>query len=140
MTRTLLVADLAFTRSGDKGDTSDISVFARARGAADPLGLAAYDVLAEQVTAERVAELLDGWVHGPVTRYEVPRVLALKLVVEGALGGGGPASLRADNLGKALGGALLRLPVEVPDDLAQQLGPRPRPPADPYAHAAWRLA
>jgi hypothetical protein len=69
----------------------------------------------------------------------VPNVLALKFVCTAALGGGGPSSLRADNLGKAMGGALLSLPVIVDPASAVRLGGRPRPPKDPYAGATWRV-
>jgi hypothetical protein len=131
-----LLADLAFARAGDKGDTSDLSLFVR-RG---PDAESVYDVLLAQVTARRVGAHLGEYVTGAVARYEVRNVLALKFVCEGALGGGGPSSLRADNLGKALGGALLRLTVDLPDDLERRLGPRPAPPRDPYAEAAWRVA
>jgi hypothetical protein len=126
---TVPLADLAFARSGDKGDISDLSVFAPDD--------ATYELLLAQVTPERVAELLGDLVVGEVRRYEVRNVLALKLVCTGALGGGGPASLRADNLGKALGGALLRLPIEVDEETAVRTAGRPRPPADPYRDAAW---
>ncbi len=126
---TRLLADIAFTRAGDKGDTSDVTLFAPDR--------AVYDLLVDQVTVARVRECYEGLVLGAVTRYEVPNVLALKFVLERALGGGGPSSLRADNLGKAMGGPLLRLPVDVDDDLDQRLGTRPAPPASPYAGRAW---
>jgi hypothetical protein len=126
---TVPLAALAFARSGDKGDVSDIAVFAPDE--------ATYELLLEQVTAERVAALLGELVTGEVTRYEVRNVLALKLVCTGALGGGGPASLRADNLGKALGGAILHLPIEVDEETARAAASRPRPPRDPYAGAVW---
>lgn len=129
MTRTVTLVEVAFTRAGDKGDTSDVSLFARTAEV--------YPHLVEQVTAERVKQLYGELVLGNVSRYEVPNVWALKFVMERALGGGGPASLRADNLGKAVGGALLRLEVEVPQELASQLAPRPRPPDDPYRDAGW---
>jgi hypothetical protein len=132
MTVTRLLADLAFTRSGDKGDASDVTVFAPDREV--------YALLVEQVTPERVRALYGDLVRGEVTRYEVGNVLALKFVMEAALGGGGPSSLRADNLGKAFGGAILHLSVAVPDDLDARLGPRPHPPRDPYAGTAWRVA
>jgi hypothetical protein len=45
--------------------------------------------------------------------------------MHGALGGGGPRSLRADSLGKTLGGALVRLEIDVPDHLASRRRPRP---------------
>ena len=51
-------------------------------------------------------------------RYEAPNVRALNFVLRGALGGGGPKSLRSDNLGKTLGGALVRLEIDVPDEVA----------------------
>jgi hypothetical protein len=123
------LADLAFARAGDKGDIADLTVFAPDREV--------YDVIVGQVTAEAVADLLGDLVRGPVTRYEIANVLAVKFVCEDALGGGGPRSLRADNLGKALGGALLHLPVDVPADLDARLGARARPPRDPYAGQDW---
>ena len=55
---------------------------------------------------------------GEVERYEAPNVLALNFVLHGALGGGGPRSLRSDNLGKTLGGALVRIEIDVPGELA----------------------
>lgn len=132
----LHLADIAFARSGDKGDWSDLGVFAPAGPHIDDV----YRVLVEQVTAERVQRLFAGFVQGDVRRYELPNIYALKFVMEAALGGGGPSSLRADNLGKALGGAILRLAIEVPDQLATALGSRPQPPGDPYAGAPWRTA
>lgn len=123
------LADLAFARSGSRGDTADLTLFAADRQT--------YDLLCEAITAESVRALLAELVRGDVTRYEVPNLLALKFVCESALGGGGSRSLRADNLGKALSGALLHLPVDVPDDLHRRLGERSRPPRDPYAGHDW---
>jgi hypothetical protein len=64
-------------------------------------------------------------VQGRVDRYEAANVKALNFVMHGALGGGGPRSLRADSLGKTLGGALVRMEIEVPDELATRTRPRP---------------
>jgi len=64
-------------------------------------------------------------VTGEVVRYEAANVLALNFVMHGALGGGGPSSLRADSLGKTLGGALVRLEIDVPDAFADRRRPRP---------------
>lgn len=124
----LPLAAIAFARSGDKGDISDLSLFAPDE--------ATYDLLVREVTAERVAAHLVDLVTGTTVRYELPNVLALKFVCTGALGGGGPASLRADNLGKSLGGALLRLRIDVDEATTPAL---PRPPRDPYADAAWTV-
>lgn len=120
---TLMLRDLCGTRAGDKGDTVDISLFAYDRQV--------YDLICAQVTAERVKEHFAGIASGGVRRYEAPNVLALKFVLESALGGGASQSLRSDNLGKTLGGALLRLTVTVPDGMAVTLKPRPDLTAEP---------
>lgn len=125
-TTTVLLNDLAFARPGDKGPDSDVTVFARSREA--------YDHLAQVLTAEAVKAHYGDLVSGEVTRWEVPNVWALKFLLRDALGGGGPSSLRADNLGKALAGAVLRMPLDAPEGL----GHAPHPPADPYAGAGWR--
>ncbi len=102
--------DLCGARSGDKGDISDLSLFAD-----DP---AAYDAIRAEVTADRVRAHFGDLVKGAVQRYEAPNVMALKFVMHEALGGGAPRSLRADNLGKTFGAALLRMWIEVPDEVA----------------------
>ena len=94
---------LAWARSGDKGDTSNIGVIAR-HPALLPL-------LREQLTEARVAEWLAHLVKGRVTRYEVPGIDAFNFVCEQALGGGGMASLRNDPLGKGMAQILLAMPV-----------------------------
>src|SRR3954465_14130815 len=106
-------------RSGDKGDTADIALFAYAD--------AGYDLIAREVPAERVKAHFGSLVHGEVVRYEAANVRALNFVLRGALGGGGPRTLRSDNLGKSLGGALVRLEIDVSDDIAARLARRPRP-------------
>jgi len=96
-------------RSGDKGDRSDLTLFMDDE--------AAYEAVCAAVGTEAVAEHFGSLVQGRVDRYEVPNLLALKFVLHDALGGGGPRSLRSDNLGKTLGGALLRLEVDLPADV-----------------------
>jgi hypothetical protein len=95
--------DLAVARSGDKGDTVNIAVMARDADA--------YRRVVSTVTPERVKAHFQHWVRGPVERYELPNLLAINLVLHGALGGGVARSLRIDSLGKAMGLALLRMEV-----------------------------
>ena len=102
--------DLCGVRSGDKGNISDLALFADDDEA--------FTAIREAVTAERVKAHFGSLVQGSVERYEARNVLALKFVMHDALGGGGPRSLRSDNLGKTLGAALLRMWVEVPDSVA----------------------
>ena len=110
--------DLCGTRAGDKGDISNIALFA--------YDGQAFDAIRAEVTAERVKRHFGSLVLGDVRRYEAANVLALNFVMERALGGGGPRSLRSDNLGKTLGGALLRMEIEVSDSVAAT-APRRRP-------------
>ena len=112
--------DLCGARSGDKGDISDLSLFADDESA--------YEAIRAEVTAERVKAHFGELVQGEVERYEAPIVLALKFVMHEALGGGAPRSLRSDNLGKTHGGTLLRMWVDVPDDVAANARRRTRPP------------
>jgi len=100
---TTRLGDVCFVRSGDKADIVNVAIFAP-----DP---ATYARIVDVVTAEAVKKHLGDLVRGRVDRYEVPGVLALNFVLHDALGGGGPATLRSDNLGKTMGGAVLSLPL-----------------------------
>ncbi|MEX0663564.1 MAG: hypothetical protein WD598_02190 [Acidimicrobiia bacterium] len=114
---TLRLYEICGYRAGDKGNISNIALFADDRDA--------YDVIVREVSAERVKAHFGTMVTGDVLRYEAENVLGLNFVLHGALGGGGPRTLRADNLGKTLGGALVRLEIEVPDALLGRRAPRP---------------
>ncbi|MGH9031534.1 MAG: AtuA-related protein, partial [Acidimicrobiia bacterium] len=104
-------------RAGDKGDVADIALFANDDDV--------YALIVREVTPERVKEHFGAMVTGSIERYEARNVLALNFVLHGALGGGGPRSLRADSLGKTLGGALVRLEIDAPDELAARRRARP---------------
>jgi hypothetical protein len=109
----VLLQHLAHTRSGDKGNTSNISVFAY-----EP---EFYPLLREQLTAERFKVFYGGAITGEVLRYEAPNIDALNFVCHGALGGGVSRSLCLDNYGKALSAAVLGFAIEVPDALVDKL-------------------
>lgn len=110
--------ELCAYRSGDKGDLINVALFAYTQEV--------YDLIAREVTAERIAAHMAPLVRGDVTRYEVPNVLGLNFVMHEALGGGGPRSLRADNLGKTYGGHLVRMEITAPATLVAA-NRRPRP-------------
>jgi hypothetical protein len=123
----LQLREFCATRAGDKGDTANVALFAY-----HPEG---YRLLVEQVTAPVVAAHLGSLVSGEVRRYEAANLLGINFVLTGALGGGGAASLRSDALGKTLGGALLRIRVSAPAELAAALR-RPRPDVSALLAAA----
>ena len=80
--------DIAHSRTGDKGDISNVSLIAY-----DPKD---YAMLCEKVTAEKVKEHFKGIVKGEVVRYELPNIHALNFVMYAALGGGVTRSLSVD--------------------------------------------
>ena len=114
----LALRELCGYRAGDKGDIANVAIFADDDDT--------YALIVREATADRVKAHFGAMVRGRVDRYEAANVRALNFVMQGALGGGGPKSLRADSLGKTLGGALVRLEIEVPDALAGRRRPRPQ--------------
>ena len=113
---------VAFARSGDKGDTANIGLIAYTEKV--------YSILVEDVTAERVKKHFKGICQGNVERYELANLRALNFLLHESLGGGGTVSLMLDAQGKTFGVALLRMEVDVPDDLVLEadhvLGWKPR--------------
>jgi hypothetical protein len=97
---------LAHGRSGDKGDTANISVLARRPEFAALLG--------RVLTPDAVRGYLAHLVEGAVERYEWPGLAGWNFVLRRALGGGGVASLRYDPQGKSYAQILMDLPVAVP--------------------------
>ncbi|GIW40023.1 MAG: hypothetical protein KatS3mg076_0600 [Candidatus Binatia bacterium] len=112
--RRVRLREIAFARSGDKGDRANIGVVARSA--------ALYDFLRSFLSAERVALHFGELVRGGVERFELPNLLALNFVLDRALGGGGTLSLRVDHQGKTLAQGLLSMEVEVPEELLQERG------------------
>jgi hypothetical protein len=100
--------EIAHSRTGDKGNTSNISVIAYE--AKD------YPLLLAEVTAERVRAHFAGVVEGSVVRYELPKIGALNFVMTQTLGGGVTRSLALDAHGKSLSSALLDLEIQAPPD------------------------
>lgn len=101
----IYLKDIAHGRSGDKGDTSNVCVFARE--------LKYYDIISREVTVEKVREYFGDMVKGEITRYDVPSLGGFNFVMKHALGGGATLSLRLDTLGKSMGSAFMRMKIHV---------------------------
>lgn len=99
----MILRDLAHVRTGDKGDTSQIAIFARRPED--------YPLLLRLMTPERIAAHLPGLVCRKIRRFELPGLGALNFVLEGALAGGVTRSLALDPHGKTLGAQLLDIPI-----------------------------
>jgi hypothetical protein len=100
---------IAFARSGDKGNSANVAVFGRTS--------VAYAWLRDHLTAAIVENYFRPLGVGKVVRYDVPNLEALNFVLPDILAGGGSRSLRIDAQGKTLGMALLELKIEAPPHL-----------------------
>lgn len=100
------LVQLAWGRSGDKGNDANVGVIARK---AEYLPW-----LRAVLTAERVQDYFAHLVEGGVERFDLPGIGALNFLMHAALGGGGTASLRSDPLGKSYAQMLLDMPLRIP--------------------------
>ena len=110
--------DLAWARSGDKGDAFNIGVIAR-RPDYMPYIRAA---LSEAAVMDFFAHEFEGGAHPAVLRYELPGLDALNFHLKDSLGGGQMASLRLDPLAKGKGQQLLDFQVPIPSQLLRSAG------------------
>ncbi len=115
---------LAWARSGDKGNHSNIGVIARCPEYLPYLRAA----LTPKAVAQAMCHVLDAET-GQVERWELPGIHALNFLLRNSLGGGGVASLRIDPQGKAFAQQLLEFPVAIPAGLL----PEPAAPQTPHA-------
>ncbi len=97
------LSDIAYARSGDKGDGSNVGVYAKTP--------ADYELLKKLLTPARVKEHFKAICKGEVIRYEAPNLLALNFILRDSLGGGGSESLKTDAQGKTHGLAMLEMEI-----------------------------
>lgn len=101
------LVDLAHSRSGDKGNTLNISLI--------PYNEEDYGLLAKKVTPEKVKEHLKTIVKGNITRHDLPSIKAFNFVCENSLMGGVTTSLAIDTHGKSISSAFLEMEIELDD-------------------------
>jgi hypothetical protein len=99
----MLLKDIAYARSGDKGDVVNVGVLA--------LDDKAYQLLVKTLTPERLKGHFGDWVKGEVEVFPMPNINGFNLLLHNALGGGATKTLRYDVTGKAFSTSLLRMEV-----------------------------
>ena len=102
-----IVRDIAHARAGDKGNTSNVNVWAY-----EPKD---FELLKRSLTAERIKRTFPHLIRGQVTRYELPHLCGLYFVMQDALEGGVNASLNLDSHGKSFSYLLLGLELDEQD-------------------------
>ncbi|WP_392562068.1 hypothetical protein RHO12_00785 [Orbus sturtevantii] len=95
--------EIAHSRTGDKGNISNISIIA--------YDISDYEKIKQIVTAEKVKNYFADIVKGDVIRYELPNLGALNFVMYDALGGGVTRTLSHDMHGKGLSAALMNMDI-----------------------------
>ncbi|HRD74332.1 MAG TPA: hypothetical protein PK264_00110 [Hyphomicrobiaceae bacterium] len=109
-TRKIPLHEIAHARAGDKGNTSNVSVWAYDPGD--------YPLIKAQLTADRLKAAFPGLIKGRVDRYELDHLHGLNFVLADALEGGVNTSLGLDSHGKSWSFLVLGLEIEVPDNRA----------------------
>ena len=108
----ILLKELAFARSGDKGDVSNIGIMAKSKNA--------YDFLLKAITPEKIKAHFKGMVKGDVEVYPMPNIQSLEIVLRKSLGGGATSTLRFDQTGKSMCSALQRMELDVDEALIKE--------------------
>jgi len=104
MNKKVQLIELAWARSGDKGDRSDLGIIAKNEEN--------YQILKKEITPAKVKAFFKGIVFGDVQVFTMDNIGAIKVVMDKALGGGATNTLRWDVTGKSMATAILRMEVE----------------------------
>lgn len=104
---------IAHGRSGDKGNGSNVGIIARHPDI--------YPFLEKNLSAGKVKDHMKHICKGEVERFEMPNIGALNFILNESLGGGGTVSLKLDAQGKTHASTLLRMEMDVPDELLEKV-------------------
>ena len=102
--QSVTLKDLALARSGDKGDKVNIGLFAK--------DTQAFELIRSKVTTTTLKRHFKHMPWTSIALHTMENIMALNIVLSGALPGGGPQSLRVDNLAKTMASALLRMRID----------------------------
>ena len=103
---------IAHARSGDKGADSNVGVIFKSKSI--------YLWALDNLTSKRVKEYYKDVVKGDVLRYKLDNLYALNFILKDSLGGGGSESLLNDAQGKTHAQALLKMVVEIPENIVNE--------------------
>ena len=105
----VLLKDIAMARAGDKANICNIGLMAKNEKV--------FNILKEKVTEEKVKDYFREFVKGSVKRYEMPNIYAFNFLLDDALDGGCQNSLRLDTLGKCFAPMLLKMEIDVEEEI-----------------------
>ena len=108
----VLLRDIAFARSGDKGDVCNVGIMAKSKNI--------YQYLVKSLTPTKIKSHYKGMIKGDVEIYPMPNIDSVEVVLRRALGGGATCTLRFDQTGKSMCTAMLRMEMEVDESLVKE--------------------
>lgn len=97
--------DIAYARSGDKGDISLIGLLAKSSHY--------YEMMKREVIPAKVKDHFGSMVKGNVEIYHMDNIEAIQVVLREGLDGGATQGIKFDQTGKAMSSALLRMWVNI---------------------------
>lgn len=101
----VMLKDVAFARSGDKGDVATIGIIA--------LSHDYYVQLKRELVPGKIKAFMGDLVKGEVEVYPEDNIECFQIVCRRGLGGGATRTLRYDSTAKSYGCALLRMEVNI---------------------------
>ncbi len=104
--------ELAYARSGDKGDVCNVGVMAKTKNV--------YEFLLKALTEEKIREYFGGMVKGDIELYPLPNLDSIEIVLRRSLGGGATCTLRFDQTGKSMAPVLLCMELEADEKLIEE--------------------
>ncbi|PCI88771.1 MAG: hypothetical protein COB24_02090 [Hyphomicrobiales bacterium] len=99
----MLLRDIAHSRTGDKGNISNISVIAKSEKY--------WPLIVKEITEEVVADHFENLILGDVVRFILPNIQSLNFVLFQSLGGGVTQSLALDAHGKCFSSVILEIEI-----------------------------
>ncbi len=103
------LVELAWGRSGDKGNKANIGIIARSEEY--------YPYICKALTEDFIKDRFSHFLEGKVERFLLPGSNSINFLLHDVLGGGGVASLRNDPQGKGYAQLILDAPIPIPKDL-----------------------
>ena len=108
----VLLKDIAFARSGDKGDVCNVGIMAKSKNI--------YEFLVKSLTPAKIKKHYKGMIKGDVEVYPMPNIDSIEAVLRQSLGGGATCTLRFDQTGKSMCTAMLRMEMDVEESLIKE--------------------
>ena len=110
--RKIQLKELAYARSGDKGDVCNVGIMAKTKNV--------YEYLLKTLTPEKIKAFYKGVVKGDVEIYPLPNIDSLEIVLRRSLGGGATCTLRFDQTGKSMGPVMLGMELDADEALIEE--------------------